>query len=143
LLVILQLFGVYAFDRTGDRLVSGGDDLKMIIWKAIKNSDKEEPKYKNVCTISGYHKRTIFSVDWSAHNDLIASGAADDSIRIFAQDPEVLTEDQPSFHIISSIDKAHRADINCIKWHPHSNLLASASDDTTVRIWNYVNNNTK
>jgi len=128
-----------SFDKTGDRLVSAGDDLKMIIWKVIQVS-KEESRYKNVCTISGFHRRTIFSVDWSRHNDLIVSGAGDDTIRIFLQDPEIIAEDQQSFNQVACVEKAHRSDINCVKWHPHSNILASASDDTTVKIWSFHTN---
>jgi WD40 repeat protein len=37
-----------------------------------------------ICTLSGFHKRTIFSVDWS-QDGVIATGAADDCIRLFAQ----------------------------------------------------------
>lgn len=37
-----------------------------------------------ICTVSGHHSRTIYSVDWS-NDDYIATGSADDSIRIFKQ----------------------------------------------------------
>lgn len=37
---------------------------------------------------------------------------------------------------LCSVAGAHRSDINCVKWHPTDpNLLASASDDGTIKLW--------
>jgi WD40 repeat protein len=34
-------------------------------------------------------------------------------------------------------EKAHGDDVNCVAWHPtRPNLLASCSDDGSVKIWN-------
>jgi len=99
---------------------------------------KEQPKM--VCTLSGYHKRTIFSVDWS-HNDKIASGCADDAIRIFEQDTNVDSNDNnfPSFMLCATQEKAHSADINCVTWSTtNPNILASAGDDYLIKIWEFV-----
>lgn len=43
-----------------------------------------ELRWGLLSTLSGYHDRTIFSVDWSKAG-LIASGAADNAIRIFGE----------------------------------------------------------
>ena len=39
--------------------------------------------WKLESTLSGYHERTVFSVDWSP-TDMIASGSADNSICLFS-----------------------------------------------------------
>ena len=72
--------------------MSCSDDKSLIVWdlkgmkgnkkSAGKNNGLETPK--NVCTISGIHTRTIYSVDWS-QNGLIATGSGDDNIRVFAE----------------------------------------------------------
>ncbi len=84
-----------------------------------------------MCTLSGFHKRTIFSVDWSP-SGLIASGCADDASRIFA--PTSPT----NFTLAYEQDKAHDADVNSVAWHPtRPNVMASASDDTLIKIWEF------
>lgn len=44
-----------------------------------------EQQWTLLSTLSGFHDRTIFSVDWSKQG-LIASGCADNAIRIFGQE---------------------------------------------------------
>jgi WD40 repeat protein len=39
--------------------------------------------------------------------------------------------------LITKVENAHEEDINCIKWGPEDNTLASACDDGTIKIWNF------
>ena len=41
-------------------------------------------RWQLLATLSGYHSRTVFTVDWS-NSGLIASGCADNAIRIFGE----------------------------------------------------------
>lgn len=92
-------------------------------------------------TLSGFHERTIFSIDWSPHGDFIATGAADDAIRVFRQHSPGTT-----FNLAAVERKAHSSDINCVRWNPAavptdgsgSLLLASAGDDAVIRIWRFT-----
>ncbi|CAM6101588.1 unnamed protein product [Calypogeia fissa] len=135
-----------SFDSTGDRLVSCSDDLALMIWDTSSDSSgaagSEHRPWKHLYTISGYHDRTIFSVHWSRANGLIASGAADDCLRIFAEDRMVessLPGGGSAFSMVVKKEKAHSTDVNCVRWHPtHPRLLASAGDDGTVKIWEVV-----
>jgi len=44
--------------------------------------------------------------------------------------------EQLAFTVAHSQEHAHAADINCVKFHPtQPDLLASASDDGTIKIW--------
>ncbi|KAB1222568.1 hypothetical protein CJ030_MR2G004950 [Morella rubra] len=88
--------------------------------------------WRHLCTLSGYHDRTIFSVHWSSEG-IIASGAADDAIRVFVEDKEA---DGPSYKLLLKKEKAHDMDVNSVQWSPgEKRLLASASDDGMIKIW--------
>ena len=110
-----------------------------------------EQRWRLLTTLSGYHDRTIFSVDWSK-DGLIATGGADNAIRIFAEAGgsggggsgegggelrEVfLPGEAGSFSLACTQAVAHATDVNCVRWHPaEPGLLASASDDGTVKLW--------
>nr|CAB3456204.1 unnamed protein product [Digitaria exilis] len=67
--------------------------------------------------------------------DIIASGAGDDAICLFAEEKNSMVEG-PSYKLILKKEKAHDMDINCVRWCPQDpRLLASASDDGTVKLW--------
>ncbi|XP_009631167.1 protein CIA1 [Nicotiana tabacum] len=129
-------------DASGRKLVSCSDDLTIKVWILIDDDDRiidwnKEPPWKHVCTLSGYHDRTIFSVHWSREG-IIASGAADDAICLFVEnnDNEV---DGPTFKLLLKKEKAHEMDVNSVQWNTGDRrLLASASDDGMVKIWELV-----
>eukprot|EP01103_Thecamoeba_quadrilineata_P000971 TRINITY_DN1085_c0_g1_i2.p1 TRINITY_DN1085_c0_g1~~TRINITY_DN1085_c0_g1_i2.p1 ORF type:complete len:193 (-),score=14.17 TRINITY_DN1085_c0_g1_i2:188-766(-) len=124
-----------SFDPTGRRLVSCGDDKTVIIWKEVEDEDGDF-KWKNACTLSGEHRRTIYTIDWSKAN-VIATGSGDDSIRIFEERSK--EGEEVSFICVLTKEKAHAADVNCVRWHPtNPRLLASAGDDNLVNIYEYI-----
>eukprot|EP00249_Psilotum_nudum_P012581 c23865_g1_i1 orf=150-1292(+) len=131
-----------SFESSGDRMVSCSDDLTLMVWDTSsdpsKNVDGKSVPWKHLCTISGYHDRTIFSVDWSKSTGIIASGAGDDCIRLFFETRDDLAQ-APGFKMVLKKDKGHSTDVNCVKWHPREPcLLASAGDDCMVKIWEVV-----
>jgi hypothetical protein len=102
-----------------------------------------EHRWKLLTTLSGYHDRTIFSVDWSK-DGLIATGCADNAIRVFSEaggeGPQGVRELflKQAFSMACRREQAHPTDVNCVRWHPtEPGLLASAGDDCTIRIWRY------
>ena len=134
-----------AFDKTGDRLVSCSDDQTLKIWQCYYPNNAEgiittgnDPTWKNVCTLSGYHNRSVYDVDWSHQSGAIVSASGDDSIRIFKEDITNGTRNEPSFNMVACVHKAHDQDVNCVKWNPvDSSVLASCSDDMTINIWSF------
>lgn len=135
-----------AFDKTGERLVSCSDDCSLKIWKCYPPNNSEgvmttgnDSKWKNVCTLSGYHSRTIYDVDWSHISNLIATASGDDSVRIFKEDSTNDNPTEPCFEQVECVDKAHAQDVNCVAWNPaNENVLATCSDDMDIKLWEYV-----
>eukprot|EP00736_Rhodelphis_marinus_P003328 Rmarinus@m.14074 len=131
----------------GSLIASAGDDLSVKLWapvaqgKVNPRTGKPAARWTNVCTNTGTHERTIYSIDWSGVNGYIATGAGDDAIRIFratAADRSVTGGDgsEMSLECVHKHEHAHASDVNCVAWNPkHGNILASAGDDDVVRIW--------
>jgi WD40 repeat protein len=98
-------------------------------------------KWQPVARLEGFHTATVYSVDWSRLSGAIASGAADDAIRVFTEDPEQpqgWATDSPSFRCVAHAAGAHAADVNCVRWNPRrAHLLASAGDDQLVKVWRF------
>ncbi|TQD88988.1 hypothetical protein C1H46_025495 [Malus baccata] len=127
-----------SFNASGDKMVTCSDDLTLKIWgsdDAKMSADGFAP-WRHLCTLSGYHDRTIFSVHWSRDN-IIASGAADDAIRFFVEnDDQDGLVDGPSYKLLLRKENAHDMDINSVQWSPgEDRVLASAADDGTIKIW--------
>ncbi|KAK4749928.1 hypothetical protein SAY87_027377 [Trapa incisa] len=126
-----------SFNADGNRMVTCSDDLTIKIWgtdpKKLLSGDEYSP-WSHLCTLSGYHGRTIFSVGWSREG-IIVTGAGDDAIRLFVED-ENGSVDEPSYKMILRKEKAHDMDVNSVQWCPgETRLLASTSDDGTIKIW--------
>ena len=71
-------------------MVTCSDDCTLKIWDT--SIDLSQPttgegheSWHHISTLSGYHGRTIFSAHWSSE-DVIASGASDDAICLFAEE---------------------------------------------------------
>jgi len=133
------------FDAEGDRLVSCSDDKTLKIWRAYPPNNEEgiptpnnETVWKCVCTISGEHSRSIYDVSWCKLSGLIATACGDDAIRIY-KEADDSPKNEPVFSIVTSDDKAHKEDVNCVKWNPvQQGQLISCSDDGFIKIWKYV-----
>ena len=46
---------------------------------------KKDATWKCVCTISGYHVRCVYDIDWNKNNGLLVTAGGDDSIKIFGE----------------------------------------------------------
>ncbi|KAI4348966.1 hypothetical protein L6164_009625 [Bauhinia variegata] len=69
---------------------------------------------------------------------IIASGAADDGIRLFVQNNEVLVNG-PLYKLLLKKEKTHDMDVNSVQWSPgEKRLLVSASDDGTIKVGELV-----
>lgn len=131
-----------AFDKTGSRLASCSDDKTLKIWQEYLPGNIEgvvtpgdAPVWKCVCTLTGYHNRVVYDVSWCHLTGLIATACEDDAIRIFKEDT-VSDPNEPTFHLIDTVQRAHSQDVNSVAWNPNKpGLLVSSSDDSSVKIW--------
>ena len=71
------------------------------------------------------HPKPIHVLSWSPNGRMIASGARDNSVRLW---------DANSGHLITPL-VGHHSWVTALAWDPKGTLLASGSKDQTVRIW--------
>ncbi|KAJ3181606.1 hypothetical protein HDU85_003548 [Gaertneriomyces sp. JEL0708] len=127
------------FDASGNHLVSVSDDRSVKIWERINVpntgnafSFRNDPKWQCISTLSDCHSRTIYAVSWSKIHGCIATAGADCTVQLIQKTPN-------GFEVTATLPNPHgTADVNCVRWCPlesYSNLLATAGDDNTVRIW--------
>jgi len=132
-----------SFDKTGDRLVSCSDDGSLKIWQCYYPDNKQgvptiggDPAWKCVCTLSGYHNRAIYDVDWNKETGLILTAGGDNSVKVFKEDLSRGDKDAPVFDCVVSISASHFQDVNCVRWNPADpSLFVSCSDDMNIKLW--------
>lgn len=79
------------------------------------------------CKLANAHERAIYSISW--HGDYIATAGADNQMKLHRVDLEA-----KMIETIASIE-AHPCDVNCVKFSPDGKLIATCSDDSTVKLW--------
>ncbi len=107
-----------AFDRADDnRLITGDSDRQVSVWDLAQDPPSRRPL--------GEHAGLVTSLAVGpAGSGLVASGGADDRIRIWRLDQGLLAE----------LD-GHDDWVSGLAWQPAGNILVSASLDRTVRRW--------
>mmetsp|Transcript_9223 Transcript_9223/g.13708 ORF Transcript_9223/g.13708 Transcript_9223/m.13708 type:complete len:302 (-) Transcript_9223:41-946(-) len=107
---------VWSLAWNGDDLISVSEDLTMKVWRF------EEERFRQHKTFSGVHSRQIYTVDH--RNNLTVTGGGDDSIALYS-----------NYQVLNVYQNAHGMDVNSVAINPVDSLLASASDDNTVKVW--------
>lgn len=102
--------------NTGDgRFATGQQDGKVWMWRVSDGS---------LCTTLLAHQNYIYSVAWNPDGLAIASGSADESIRLWRDDGTVITT-----------LKGHTDWVYSVAWSPDGKVLASGSLDGTIKLW--------
>lgn len=125
---------VWALDFTSDgkHMISCSDDRTVKIWRI---NDPTNPKLTLLTSLTGYHDRTIFSVNISRDGH-IATGCGDDGVRVFELKEGEM--DMPKVDLLCHTSNAHASDVNCVQWNPITpSLLLSAGDDGLIRLWQF------
>lgn len=107
---------VLKWSPNGKNLCCGSVDRKIVLWEI-----KDE-----ICLKETFlqHESSILDIDWKNEN-CFASCSADSSVIIHQ-----INEENKTKKLIG-----HKNEINTVRWACSENILATGSDDTTVRIW--------
>lgn len=99
----------------------------------IRISNLEEDEQDKVFPA---HNKKITSVSFSPNDEIIASASSDKTIKIWNLQGELLDTFSDS-DISSAGDlKSHNSSVTSVIFHPNGKYIASASADTTIKIWN-------
>ncbi|KAL8278318.1 hypothetical protein RQP46_009210 [Phenoliferia psychrophenolica] len=103
------------WNTLGTMLLTGSLDNTVCLWEV--NSGKVKQQWSS-------HSDSVLDVDWN-DDQTFASASMDKSIHLF------------NVQRISPVNrfKGHRDEVNVVKFSPCGTLLASCSDDKSVRIW--------
>ncbi|KAH0707627.1 hypothetical protein KY289_012703 [Solanum tuberosum] len=102
------------WNKIGDYLLSGSVDRTAVVWNVQSGKSKQQFEFPSV----------VLDADWQ-NNDSFAVGSIDNMIYICK-----VGENRPVKRF-----SGHKNEVNAVKWDPSGSLLASCSDDTTVKIW--------
>uniref|UniRef100_A0A8D3ECD4 Transducin beta like 1 X-linked n=1 Tax=Scophthalmus maximus TaxID=52904 RepID=A0A8D3ECD4_SCOMX len=103
------------WNKKGNSILSAGVDKTTIIWDAHTGEAKQQ---------FPFHSAPALDVDWQ-NNSTFASCSTDMCIHVCR-----LGSDRPL-----KTFQGHTNEVNAIKWDPSGTLLASCSDDMTLKIW--------
>lgn len=104
------------FNRKGDVILSSSTDGTAVVWNAIDGQELMK---------LSHHTGAILKADWR-NNLYFATCGVDTMINMCkVGDASFVRKFQ-----------GHTKQVNCIKWDPTGNMMASCSDDKSVKIWN-------
>eukprot|EP00803_Ostreobium_quekettii_P002702 evm.model.scf_775.5 EVM.evm.TU.scf_775.5 scf_775:43867-49059(+) len=107
--------------RSGDLLVTGGDDRKVNVWAIGHNKAR--------ASLSG-HQGAVGAVAFDLSEEAVAAGSAGGSVKLWDIEQERVNR---SF-------SGHRTHIRTVEFHPaQGEVVASGAADTHVRVWDIRN----
>jgi polyadenylation factor subunit 2 len=117
-LVIKEAFPVtaIAWDKVSNLIISA-DARGTILYS--------DEAFRGVLVVSDAHSGAVRGLSFSPSGSKFASGGDDSALHIWS-----LGHDKPEKTL-----QGHQSDIKAIDWHPYRALIASASRDATMRLW--------
>ena len=124
-----------ATDRAGGRVATGSSDHDVRLWD-FGGMTSELKSFRHVEEPLGSYQ--IRALDFSARGDLLVVAGSSNQPCILDRDGRKLTTLMRGDMYLRDmrVTKGHVASCTAAKWHPSdANLLATASEDGTVRLW--------
>ncbi|CAI0461576.1 unnamed protein product [Linum tenue] len=103
------------WNKKGDFLLTGSCDKTAIVWDVKAEEWRQQFEF---------HTGPILDVDWR-NNVSFATSSTDNMIYVCK-----VGETRP----IKTF-AGHQGEVNCVKWDPAGQLLASCSDDISAKVW--------
>lgn len=102
--------------RGAHRAVTGSADFTAKVWDACTGRE----------LYSFSHQHIVRTADFSPDGTRIVTGGLENKLRIF----DLYRPDSPAVEL-----EGHTATIKSAIWHPSLNMILSAGEDETVRVW--------
>ena len=130
-------------------IITSSKDNTIRIWNMIYIKENKIDSVKCICILRGHSESVNCSDIYMKKNYFLISGCKDGSVKLWDINQIKKKKDNnidDNFHIIEikeslSSKVAHDNEINAIKFSPNGKMLASASYDKTIKLFELSNNN--
>ncbi len=129
------------WNYAGDLLISGSSDRTVRIWQ-LDPQGHEAPILLQTITQETHagHSDQVFAVHFHPNGEIFASGSADNTVKIwqlsrnFSQKRSQKSSQNTSIKLLHTL-KGHTAHLLFVQFSPDGEMLATASSDMTIRLW--------
>ncbi len=136
-----------AFSPDGKLLATGGGDKNIKIWRLETRDSGLEVSQSPVSSLSS-HDGGIFALAFSPDGQILASASTDHTIKLWDVG-SVISKQSPISSLQSPVSSApyatltdHTNEVHALAFSRDSQLLASCSQDMTIKIWQRIPDST-